>query len=489
MPSGCCVCLRVCGVRSLRRVKPEISVIRRVRKILQNLGYAEGTEFDLEVTIPYGARKLWADAVLFEGNIPVALIEAEGSESALEVGFGEGRLKAIAWNPEDPIPLLWVAAGERDQCYRAVLPDKRFGVRYEPLGKKPEEILRPEKIADLFGDYLERQGAALADELRYRQILQRAFRLLPSRLNDHQRCQAVLNAVSDGRQRLSQPLRQIASVVSQSLSGGKPNFALARAFRWLMRRYFRPLAAGGDDIVRRYGRYFTPPEVIRFIVQVIDPKPNERILDFACGSGGFLLEAARHLSEEHKASASDVAANLFGWDWDGGCIEIARIVLRLILPGQKLNIFQGDGLKLSQELAESFDIVLSNPPAGALPKDFSKWERGEDLPENLPNLYEVAFLVQAVRVTKVGGRIGILLPDGILTNAQLKPLRNWLLEQVQLKAVIGLPRGLFPFTPSKMAAVIMRKVKPTSSHESALVEVSRQNFFGQLERVRKVMRE
>lgn len=60
-------------MRSLRRVKPEISVIRRVRKILQNLGYAEGTEFDLEVTIPYGARKLWADVVLFESNIPSKL--------------------------------------------------------------------------------------------------------------------------------------------------------------------------------------------------------------------------------------------------------------------------------------------------------------------------------------------------------------------------------------------------------------------------------
>lgn len=471
----------------MRRVKPEASVIRRVRKILQNLGYAEGTEFDLEVAIPYGTRKLWADAVLFEGNIPVALVEAEGSEWALKVGFEEGRLKAIAWNPEDPIPLLWVAAGKRDQFYRAILPDRRVGIRYEPLDEKPTEILRPERIADLFGDYLERQGAALADELRYRQILQRAFRSLPYRLNDHQRCQAILDALSGKGTISSQPLKQIVSFVSQSLSVGKPNFALARAFRWLMRYYFRPLEKGKSDPVRRYGRYFTPSEVIRFVVQAIDPKPNERILDFACGSGGFLLEAAHYLSEKHEVTASEIAANLFGCDWDGGCVEIARIVLRLLLSSQKLNVVQGDGLKLHREgKGESFDIVLSNPPAGKLPKDFSGWERDEDLPENLPNLYEVAFIVQAVRMTKVGGRIGMLLPDGILTNAQLKPLRNWLLERVQLQTIVGLPRGLFPFTPSKMAAVIMSKVKPTLSHKSVLAEVSRQNFFGQIERVRKV---
>lgn len=459
-----------------------------MRKTLQNLGYSEGTEFDFEVAIPYGARKLWADAVLFEGNIPVALIEAEGSESALKVGFEEGRLKAIAWNPEDPIPLLWVAAGEKDQCYRAVLPEGRVGVRYEPLDEKPTEILRPEKMADLFGDYLERQGAAFADELRYREVFQKAFRSLPSRLNDHQRCQAILNALSGKRKGLSQPLRHVVSVVSQSLSSGKPNFPLARAFRWLMRYYFRPLEKGESDPVRRYGRYFTPWEVIRFVVQAIDPKPNERILDFACGSGGFLLETAHHLSEKHKAINSEIAASLFGCDWDGGCVEIARIVLGLLLPSQKLNIIQGDGLKLHREWEdESFDIVVSNPPAGKLPKDFSGWEGDDDLPENLPNLYEVAFIVQSVRMAKVGGRIGILLPDGILTNSQLHLLRNWLLKRVQLHKIVSLPRGLFPFTPSKMAAVIMRKVKPTSTHKSVLAEVSRQNFFGQLETIRRVL--
>ncbi len=474
----------------MRRVKPETKVLRRVRQIFQRLGYAEGVEFDFEVAITYGARKLWADVMLFEGNIPVALVEAESSESAIEVGFEEGRLKAIAWNPEDPIPLLWIAAGKRDQCYRAVSPDRRVGVRYEPLPQKPEEILQPEQVVKLCGDYLERQGAALAEELRYRQILQRAFRSLPSRWNDHKRCQAIVEAIHgrQNRRRMSQSLRQIVSVFSQSLASGQTDFALARAFRWLMRRYFRPLEAGRDDPVRRYGRYFTPSEVVRFIVQAVDPKPGERILDFACGSGGFLLEAAYYLAEERKESPSEIAANLFGCDWDIGCVEIAKTVLELVLPKQQVNIVRGDGLKIPQKRwgTGSFDIVMSNPPAGDLPKDFSDWGWDSDLPQNLPNLYEVAFLVQAVRMAKIGGRIGILLPDGILTNAQLKPLRKWLLERVQLQAIVSLPRGLFPFTPSKMSAVIMRKVKPASGHKSVLLEIGRQKFSAHLEAVRQV---
>lgn len=474
----------------MRRIKPETKVLRRVRQIFQSLGYAEGTDCDFEVAISYGTRKLWADAMLFEGNIPVALVESEGSESAIEVGFEEGRLKAIAWNPEDPIPLLWVAAGERDQCYIAVLPDRRAGVRYEPLPQKPTEVLQPERIANLLGDYLERQGAILAGELRYRQTLQRSFRSLPSSWNGHKRCQAILSALQ-ARPKRSKPLKQIASLISQSLASGKPNLALARAFRWLMLPYFRPLTAGRNDPVRRYGRYFTPSEVIRFIVRAVDPKPGERVLDFACGSGGFLLEAANYLAEVHKVPPSEIASNLFGCDWDGGCVGIARTALKLLLPRQQIGIEQGNGLEKPQAFwsAGSFDIVISNPPAGDLPKEFSDWEPGSDLPQNLPNLYEVAFLVQAVRMAKVGGRIGILLPDGILTNAQLKPLRKWLLERVQLQAVVSLPRGLFPFTPSKMSAVIMRKVKPDFTHKSVLSEVGRQKFSANLEAVRRVSSE
>jgi hypothetical protein len=96
----------------------------------------------------------------------------EGTENALKAGFEEARLKAIGLNPEDPVPLIWVAAGERDQCYFAVAPDKRAGVRYEPIDERPETLLRPERLTDLIGDYLQRQNAELALEVRYRRELQ-----------------------------------------------------------------------------------------------------------------------------------------------------------------------------------------------------------------------------------------------------------------------------------------------------------------------------
>jgi type I restriction enzyme M protein len=251
-----------------------------------------------------------------------------------------------------------------------------------------------------------------------------------------------------------------------------------------MRRYFRPLASEKSDPVRKYGRFFTPSEAIRPMVEAIEPKPDESVLDFACGSGGFLLHAAEHLLKRYEASPSEIAAKLVGYDWDETCVGIAQTVLSLALavPAGKLKIRQGDGLQLpQQEWGEGkFDVVLSNPPAGDLPGDFSGALDGDELLQNLPRLYEVAFLVQAVRMAKEGGRIGIIVPHGILANEQLKPLRKWLLERVKVCAIVTLPRGLFPFTPSKMSAVIMQKVKPTEPYFVRMMETKRQNFERQL---------
>ncbi|WP_456331815.1 HsdM family class I SAM-dependent methyltransferase [Fervidibacter sacchari] len=463
----------------MRRAKPEPRVVSRVRQTLQRLGYNELVDFDYEVAVPYGRQRLWADMVLFESGIPIVLVEAEGTESALQAGFEEARLKAIGLNPEDPVPLIWVAAGRRDQCYCVTIPDKRAGVRYEPMGERPETLLRPERLTKLIGDYLQRQNAELALEVRYRQEFHANFQKL--RGNDHKRCQDIIAAIKGIMPRTAKPIRQLL----KTLQVGRPDFDIARAFRWLMRRYFRPLAFGRGDPVRRYGRFFTPSEVIRPMVEAIDPKPHESVLDFACGSGGFLLHAAEHLSNCHKASPSKIAAQLVGYDWDETCVGIAQTVLSLALavPAGRLNIRQGDGLQLPQQEwgEESFDVVLSNPPAGDLPEDFSDASDDDRILQSLPKLYEVAFLVQAVRMAKEGGRIVIIVPHGILANEQLKPLRKWLLERVKVCAIVTLPRGLFPFTPSKMSVVVMQKVKQgKSSYCVRMMETERQNFERQL---------
>ncbi len=490
----------------MRRAKPSPKVTTRVRKVLERLGYVEHIDFVYEVEIrPYGTQRLWADVVVFDGAVPVAIVEVEGEERGSDTGFEEARLKAIAWNPEDPVPLLWIAAGGEDECYRAELPDRHAGIRYASLDEPPDRLFHPDRLMEFVSEYLERQGAASVGELHFRQLFEKAFHSLPKKFNDHRRCQIIVRALRGlSVKRMSESLQDLTNQVQYALNSAQPQFALANAFRRFMRRYFRPLSKGKADAVRVYGRYFTPPEVVQFLVSAVDPKPGNRILDFACGSGGFLGQAVRHLLKTHGASSDDIASCLFGWDIDETCVMATRTFLELMLPGRQntLNIWRKDGLTTKQRFdweesadefeAGNFDIVLSNPPAGDLPSAFGGLEeeyRFAGKGRGRQNLYEVAFLEQAVRMVKDGGRIGIVLPEGIFANAQLKTVREWLLQSVTVHAVVGLPRGIFPFTPSKMCAVVMTKKPPPKHHEVLLAEVLRPNMLEQLQQLQDTIKE
>ncbi len=454
---------------AVRRSKPEARVTPRVRRTLTELGYVEGVDFLYEVEIRYGTGRLYADAVLYDGDVPLAVIEAEGHASALRTGFEEARLKAVAFHPEDPVPLLWVAAGKQNQCYLAQPPEHQLGIRYEPVEAPPERLFHPDALLAHIQAYLQRQGAASGAELRYREQLYQAFRQLAG--DAHQRCQQVVNALlpapsAKPPRRQPKPLKAIAELLTSAMRSGS-NFELAYALRWLMRPYFRPAAKGKQDPVRQLGRYLTPMKVIRLMVDAVDPQPNETVLDFACGTGGFLLQTARRLTERHAASPQAIAANLHGYDYDSTCVRLAQASLALGLGIEFSHLPQvRQWNSLQPPLADAFDIVISNPPAGEIPKGMlpENWE----LPMALPNLYEAVFLVRAVQLTRAGGRIGLILPEGLLAGARFRRLREWLVEQAHVRKVISLPRRLFPFTPSKMSAILMEKRSDSSRGRGAL---------------------
>jgi len=214
-------------------------------------------------------------------------------------------------------------------------------------------------------------------------------------------------------------------------------------------------------------------------VEAVDPQPEERVLDFACGSGGFLGQATRHLLERYNTAPDEFSQNLYGCDWDETCAETTKTFLTFMLPERQtqLNIDKADGLRHFEDNISEFDVILSNPPAGDLPQDFAGLEDIESYQfagrgRGRQALYEVAFLERALQMVKEGGRIGLVVPEGLLANATLKKLRYWWFDQVTVEAIVGLPRGTFPFTPSKMCAVVMRKESPPPNYETLLAEVS-----------------
>ncbi|MEM4168186.1 MAG: hypothetical protein QXW98_07055, partial [Candidatus Caldarchaeum sp.] len=158
-----------------RRAKPSGKPTTRVRQILTQLGYVEHEDFEYEVEIRlYSNRRLYADVMLFQGDAPIAVVEVEGKPSLLREGFEEARFKGAAWNLENPVPLLWVAAGERDALYRLTRPCN--GICYAPLSEQTlPQALAPAQLATLIGDYLQQTDAPLGQSLRDRNLLRDAL--------------------------------------------------------------------------------------------------------------------------------------------------------------------------------------------------------------------------------------------------------------------------------------------------------------------------
>jgi protein-L-isoaspartate O-methyltransferase len=451
----------------VRRAKPSGKPTTRVRETLTQLGYAEHEDFEYEVEVRlYGNRRLYADVMLFQGDTPLVVVEVEGNARQQREGYEEARLKGAAWNLENPVPLLWVAAGNKDTLYQ--LQPSQSSIRYAPLeGKTPAELLAPARLLEAIGDYLRHTETEAGQELRYREMFQRA--LAESRGNSaHDRFCDWLDALTGTRVRKQLPtaVREAQQMVRQVRQSGQPNFALALALRHTARGYFRPLDK--NDVVRRTGRYYTPTEIIQLMVDALAPDPESRVLDLACGSGGFLLATAHHWVKRHGASPATVANQLYGVEYDEYACKLARLVLEVGLGVPVNHLRRANALKENWS-GKSYDCILCNPPAGKIAvglqaKAFQYAGRGK----GRKNDYEVAFAELAVQLAAPSGRIGLIVPEGLLSNSELKPFRRWLFEQARPVAILGLPRGLFPHTPSRMYALVLVK-KPRNKPKRCLI--------------------
>ena len=236
------------------------------------------------------------------------------------------------------------------------------------------------------------------------------------------------------------------------------------------------------------GQYFTPRGAIKLMVQMLDPKPNERVLDPACGTGGFMVATVAHILGKYKddtpskgeeTADSLVAGNsvrdfvddyLFGADFDPALVRATTMNL-MMAAGSKGNVFHIDslsfpaghldGLKEAKEKIPlgSIDVLMTNPPFGSdIPitdpailsnydlaakwnKDDGAFSRGEGFQSAMAP--EVLFIQRAVEWLRPGGRMGIVLPDGILGNPGDEYIRQWILRHCWVLASVDLPVETF----------------------------------------------
>jgi type I restriction enzyme M protein len=250
------------------------------------------------------------------------------------------------------------------------------------------------------------------------------------------------------------------------------------------------------------GQYFTPRHVIRMCVKMLNPKDKEYIIDPACGSGGFLIHAMYQVWKRDYKGATPAAeysyANkyLFGLDFDDKMKKISQALMLIAGDGRshifKLNSldardWQGDEpekLKARADLLPllhhfrnveeekdnqktfrhfDFPLLLTNPPFAGEIRDqamlrqyfFSKDKKG-----HLKNKVErhILFIERCLDFLRSGGRMAIVLPQGILNNINTEYIRNWLFDKARILAVVGLHGNTFkPHTGTKTSVLFLQK--------------------------------
>ena len=228
------------------------------------------------------------------------------------------------------------------------------------------------------------------------------------------------------------------------------------------------------------GQFFTPEPIIDFCVAMMQPKPEETIIDPACGSGGFLMSALKYLQSNNQNldTSKTISQNIFGLDINRSIARIAKMKLLLEANG-KTNILctnsleDLDSVKLSLGQQNGFDLVLTNPPFGAKITQssvLSKFDLGHKWGNKSNEFYqtktvyanqnaEILFIERCLQLLKEGGRMAIVLPNGNFENPSLDYLRYYIKQKAKVLAIVNLPQETFiPFgTGVKTSLLFLEK--------------------------------
>ncbi|MFA3918490.1 class I SAM-dependent DNA methyltransferase [Ruegeria hyattellae] len=255
-----------------------------------------------------------------------------------------------------------------------------------------------------------------------------------------------------------QLLRQVINVVN---TVDFNDMAEKRHFGEAYEGLLKELQSAGDA-----GEFYTPRAVTQFMVDRIDPKPNETIMDPACGTGGFLTCAMRYMRKHHVKTTEDeitIQGNLRAVEKKP--LPHMLCTTNMLLNGVEAPAFVKHDNTLSKPYRDwtskdAVDVILTNPPFGGKEEDGIE----QNFPQNF-RTRETAdlFLALIVRLLKQDGRAAVVLPDGSLFGEGVKTrLKEHLLEECNLHTIVRLPNSVFkPYASIGTNLLFFEKGKPT----------------------------
>lgn len=223
----------------------------------------------------------------------------------------------------------------------------------------------------------------------------------------------------------------------------------------------------GSDARGAEGQFFTPTGAVSWLVEAVAPQKGEKIIDPACGAGSFLSFSARYL-KANGASPYEINQSIYGIEKDEYLAKLANTHIALSTFGES-NVICADsierrdraGNEIPFELDETFDVVLANPPFGAkikigsenTKKSFDlahRWSldkrTGQFVKTNKVAANptpQILFLELCLKLLKPGGRLGVVVPESMLSSSSGGYVVQYLLDHSRLDAVVGMPENLF----------------------------------------------
>ena len=298
-------------------------------------------------------------------------------------------------------------------------------------------------------------------------------------------------------------IRTVVSYLESVNLGDTDLDSKGRAFETFMGSFFRG----------NFGQYFTPREIVKFIVDVLPIKNDSKVLDTSCGSGGFLLYALNKVREQatefYPNHHNDVRQhdrwfkhwhdfaekNLYGIEISEQISRAAKMNM-IIHDDGHTNVITSDGLVSDETLQMktnnhgfeygTFDFIITNPPFGstirqseqAYLKTYQFGKKEEDwlavkaVPENTRDAQstEVLFIEQDYRFLKEGGYLAIVLPDGILTNSSMQYVRTQIEDWFRIVAVVSMPQTAFTANGAGVKSSVLFLKKWDKEHTKKLVD-------------------
>ena len=262
----------------------------------------------------------------------------------------------------------------------------------------------------------------------------------------------------------------------------------------------------GPSLKGSQGQFFTPRNVVKLLVDMIDLSGDDRVIDPASGSGGFLVESLREIWRKIELQGSDLGwpeqeifsekqkaaiKNIRGIDKDYFLAKVAKAYMAIIGDGRG-GVFCENGLDnreswkppTQQEIhLQAFDVVLTNPPFGkklkiddrSILRNYQlghKWkkEKGTKIFERQDTLRDgqspqILFIERCLALLKDGGRLGIMAPESMFCNPSHRYIVQYINSVARIVTIVSFPEELFqPFTHAKACGVIIEKTPTDADH-------------------------